>query len=249
VRGRWTHGTGRPQTRAWCSPPTRVFQERFGVAAVLAWWPISLGENIAASRHTTQQLGSSTDRTSGADIAVADRAMGMLMPIEQRVMVNKPKIGEGSSRSTGSEPELVAGSKRKKKTLLLAALVLAMTAFAAYWFLLGGPGTREADATEAAETEHLDLGEVLTIEPISLNLADGRYLRLGLALQLALEVEEEPDPAVALDLAISQFSGRPLTELASAEIRGTLKAELLEKIKQAYDGEVLDLYYTDFVTQ
>ena len=78
---------------------------------------------------------------------------------------------------------------------------------------------------------------------------DGRYLRLGIALQLALEVEEEPYTARALDLAISQFSGRPLAELASVEGRNALKAELLEKIKQAYDGEVLDLYYTDFVTQ
>lgn len=168
------------------------------------------------------------------------------MPIEQRVMVNKPKVGAGSSTSAASEPDPVANPKSKKKILLVAALVLAMTAFAGYWFLLGGPGTQEADAAEA---EHLELGEVVKIEPINLNLADGRYLRLGIALQLALEVEEEPYTARALDLAISQFSGRPLAELASVEGRNALKAELLEKIKQAYDGEVLDLYYTDFVTQ
>jgi len=116
---------------------------------------------------------------------------------------------------------------------------------AAYWFLLGpgaGDGTAEAEPTP-------DPGTVLVIEPISLNLADGHYLRLGLGLQLTKDVAEEPDTARALDQAVALFSGRTMAEVNSAEGREALKVELLAQLTEVYEGEVIDVYFTDYVTQ
>jgi flagellar FliL protein len=38
-------------------------------------------------------------------------------------------------------------------------------------------------------------------------------------------------------------------ELGSNEARTKIKAELLERISKAYDGEIMDVYFTEFVMQ
>lgn len=173
---------------------------------------------------------------------------------EQRVISTKPKIGArptsgGISASDKPAPEesekKPQGGKKKLLVVLLAAVVL--VGGAAYWFLLG-PGAGGADA--AAEVEPPPVpGEVLTVEAVSINLQGGHYLRLGLGLQLTEEVEEAPDTARALDLAIALFSGRTVAEVSDAATREALKAELTHQLAEAYEGEVMDLYFTDYVSQ
>ena len=93
-------------------------------------------------------------------------------------------------------------------------------------------------------------GVMVTIEPLSLNLADGHYLRLGMALQLTEEVgEEAPDTARALDLAIALFSGRTVAEVSDPATRDALTAELAHQLEETYEGEVMDVYLTNYVTQ
>ena len=75
-------------------------------------------------------------------------------------------------------------------------------------------------------------GEVVALEPVSINLADGRYLRLGLGLQATAEVEEELDGSKALDAAISLYSGRPMAELSDPAQRDALKEELAQTIAE-----------------
>ena len=92
-------------------------------------------------------------------------------------------------------------------------------------------------------------GVVLKVDPVSVNLSDGHYLRLGLGLQLTKDVAEAPDPAKALDLAIALYSGHTVAEVSNPATRDALKAQLVTELSTAYEGEVMDVYLTNFVTQ
>ncbi|MFS0700300.1 flagellar basal body-associated protein FliL [Cellulomonas sp. 179-A 4D5 NHS] len=117
---------------------------------------------------------------------------------------------------------------------------------AGYWFVLGPGSTSSAEAEVEPEPEP---GKVQTVESFSLNLAGGRYLRLGLGLQLSAEVLEDIDTSKAVDRALTLFSGRTLEEVSSPEGRTALKDELTRLLKEAYHGEVIAVYFTDYVTQ
>ncbi|NTW40870.1 MAG: flagellar basal body rod protein [Cellulomonadaceae bacterium] len=169
---------------------------------------------------------------------------------EQRVIASKPKIGAKPSPAVEQVEEAPAkgGGKKKKLIVIIAALVVVIGGAAAYWFLMG-PGAATDEPAAVVETPEPEKGTVAIIESVSINLAGGHYLRLGLGLQLTADVAEEPDTARALDLAIALFSGRTVEEVSSAEGRDALKAELLHQLEEAYEGEVMDVYLTDFVTQ
>lgn len=167
---------------------------------------------------------------------------------EQRVVASKPKIGARPTAPTPSpaaEPEEKKKGGRKKLVLVLL-LVLVLGGGAAYWFLL-----RPAPADGAAEAAPPapEPGEVLVVDPISINLADGHYLRIGVGLQLTADVGEEPDTARALDHVVTLFSGRAVGEVSSTEGREALRAELLDRLLEAYEGEVMGVYFMDYVTQ
>ena len=172
------------------------------------------------------------------------------MPIEQRVVTGSKigggnKIGGGASASRDVEPDSPkAKAKKPKKKLMIIVLVavLAIGGGGAYFFL----GKGEKDTAEPPPEK----GAVLTIEPVSLNLAEGHYLRLGLGLQLTADVGTEvPDTAEALDLAIATFSGHTVAEVTDPATREALTAQLVAALAIAYDGEVMDVYLTNYVTQ
>ena len=168
------------------------------------------------------------------------------MPIEQRVM-NAPRqpIGarsgaaptEPAAAGTGDEP-----AARKSKKLLIIVVVLVVVIAAAAYFLVFAP----KDATTAEPAP--EPGVVLAVEPMSINLAQGHYLRLGLGLQLTTEALEV-DSAKARDAAIALFSGRTVDEVSDPATRATLKYELAAELAELYDGEVMGVYLTDYVTQ
>jgi flagellar FliL protein len=173
------------------------------------------------------------------------------MPIEQRV-ISPQKIGArngtgglGAAKAAAPpEPEKPKRS-RKKLFVILAAVLVVLVGGAAYYFLLGpGGGPHKAAAPPAPKP-----GAVLTVPSVSLNLADGHYLRLGLGLQLTADVATAPDPAKAIDVAITIFSGHTIAEVSDPATRDGLKAQLKTALAKAYDGEVMDVYLTDYVTQ
>ena len=133
--------------------------------------------------------------------------------------------------------EASGGGGRKK--VLVVVLVLALAGAAAWWFLL-----RPASAEEAPHP-----GEVVPLEAIQVNLTDGHYLRIGIALQATDEVEEELDGSKALDATIELFTGEDMEKLTHKPYRRALKQQLEHKLEEAYEGEVMRVYFTDFVTQ
>jgi flagellar protein FliL len=139
----------------------------------------------------------------------------------------------------GSDGPAAKGGRRKLVIVLLLVLALAG---GGYWFVLKPGGGEPAEPVP---------GEVLVLEPVQVNLAAGHYLRIGLALQMAAGggEEGEMDGSKALDATIELFTGRKVAELTSAETRNELRSELLETLEKDYHGEVMDIYFTEFVTQ
>ncbi|SFB17836.1 flagellar basal body-associated FliL family protein [Cellulomonas marina] len=166
------------------------------------------------------------------------------------------KIGNSRPAPTASaDPAEGAAPTRKgrgKKLLIMIAVAVLAGAGAGYWlFLRPAPAEPTAEEAEIAaeEAAAAELGAVQPVEPISINLADGHYLRLGLGLQLTIAVVEDVDVSKAVDRAIALFSMRPVEEVGSAEGREALKAELATQLEEAYEGEIVDVYFTTYVTQ
>lgn len=154
----------------------------------------------------------------------------------------------------------------KKKMIIIAAgaaVLLAGGVGGGVFFLTKGDS---ASAAEATPTPTLTPGDVTALDPISVNLADGHYLKIGVALQGVLAAggggheggSTALDGSKAYDLIIAEFSNVSMTELENAEQRNHFKDELQEKVIEAYKthdekGEetegVMGIYLTSFVMQ
>lgn len=172
---------------------------------------------------------------------------------DTRVIAPKGKIGTRPRPTPENNPGMRAEDQEppaKKPKRLLSSIVglgVVVAVAVGYWFFMG-PGSEGGAAADAAEAE-VENGVVQTLEPISLNLAGGHYLRLGLGLQLTADAPAEVDAAIALDAAISTYSGHSIGDLADFEVRDELKKQLLDALQEPYGGDVTGIYYTDFVTQ
>lgn len=124
----------------------------------------------------------------------------------------------------------------RKKLVIVVVLVL-LAGAAAWWFVL-------RPKPETAPKP----GEVVQLEPVQVNLAGGHYLRLGMALQLT-ETAHEVNGSKGLDAAIGIFSGLPVAEVNKPAQREALREELEEELDHRYHGDVMAVYFTEFVTQ
>src|SRR5262249_13947261 len=116
--------------------------------------------------------------------------------------------------------------------------------------------TEKAPATATTTTvdPETDRGFVLQMDPMTVNLADGHYLKVGVALQLkkGVVVETAKDDglgAKALDMTISALSPRTMADLGKASAREGVKQKLGYDVCEAYNGEALTVFFTDFVMQ
>ncbi len=132
-----------------------------------------------------------------------------------------------------------APPKKSKKKLIIIVVALLVVGAAAYILVL---------KPKPAEAEEPEPGKVVAMEPIQVNLEGGHYLRIGVAIQLTADAHAA-DGSKALDATIEMFSGRSVEELADHKERSKLKKELLHHVEEAYHHEVMDLYFTEFVTQ
>jgi flagellar protein FliL len=137
-----------------------------------------------------------------------------------------------------AEGEAAAGGGKKKLILIVVGLLV--VGAAAYWFVL---------KPDSGKKEKPVAGEVVALEPRQLNLEGGHYLKLGLALQGTDSVAHGIDGSKALDAAIELFSGRSIEELSDPKELHHLKKELKKELDHLYHGDVMDVYFTDFVTQ
>lgn len=146
-------------------------------------------------------------------------------------------MSKEATPAASSDEQEKGRPKGRRKLILLVAVVLVIAGAGAYVFLGRDSGPKAPVP-----------GEVLVLEPIQVNLADDHYLRVKLALQLTEEAVEL-DGSKALDAAIALFSGRPVEKLLAKGERADLKNELVAELKETYEGEVMDVYFAEFVTQ
>ena len=166
----------------------------------------------------------------------------------------------------GKKPktETEGDAPAKKRRHLLPAVIIAVALLGA-GALMGGKGGGEAaasdDAAAASTTTTVAEGPVIVLDSITLNLADGRFLKVGLAIQMSADApagggghggaEEDPKAhmAKALDEAINVFGHATYDQLIHPEGREAVKAELSHRVQERYHGEVLGVYFTEFVMQ
>jgi flagellar FliL protein len=134
----------------------------------------------------------------------------------------------------------------KKKLILIIAIAVVLLGGGAGGYLMFKPSSATA---EPAPTP----GVVAVLDAITINLTDGHYLKLKMTLQATTDAAEAPDGSKALDIAISEYSGRKMDELMSNTERDRTKKELIAKVVTAYTvdkkKEVMDIYFTTFVIQ
>ena len=154
-----------------------------------------------------------------------------------------------STKEKATETDEAEAKGGKKKLILILLVVILAAAGAAYFFLFSGES--------AAAEEPVSSGTYLVLDPVAVNLAGGGYLKIGVSLELTEEGAAGGhgggglDGSKATDLVISTFSQAAPADVTGA--RDALKEALQQKIVEAYteDGHelVMDIYYTEYVTQ
>ena len=162
-----------------------------------------------------------------------------------------------SKKKEGAKGKEGGGGKKK----MIIMVVVVAVAFLAGSKLMGGGGTAVAGV---AVPTTLPEGEVKTLDAITLNLADGRLLKIGIALQKKYDpmpvaaggehaAAPTDDPtkgyARALDTVIAVMSHHTMAELVKPEVREEAKKALVEKLNVAYHDEIEDVYFYEFVMQ
>ena len=148
-----------------------------------------------------------------------------------------------SDKDAGAE----APKKSKKMLMIIVVAVVVL--------LGGGAGAFFMMKGDSAEAKEPVKGTVIAIEEsLTVNLADGHYLKFKFALQQTEDAgAEKVDVSKAINLAIDEYTGRKVAELSTEKGRESIKHDLLSKIMKTYteDGKklVMDIYYTEFVTQ
>lgn len=160
--------------------------------------------------------------------------------------------------------------KEKGKSNLVPAIVVAIGLIFAGKMLGGGksatPATALPVATATAESsDTLDCkvedikkppkeGPVDKLDAISINLANGHYAKVGIALQLSSAVNLETFKAEgaevkALDKVIAVIGGRDMAEFGSPQAIEAVKEKITEEVRPAFKCEVLEVLFTEFVMQ
>lgn len=162
----------------------------------------------------------------------------------------KGEAAEGKA-APAEQAEKAAGGKRG---MLIPAVVVAVAILAAGAMaggMIGGGGDAAADTlpTEAVTEAPTELGTLVQLDSVTLNLAEGRFLKLGVAVELAPEVLEEPPTAPIYDEVIELFSPLTFEQLSDPSVRGATKQDLLTALAEVYGEQIVDVYYTEFVMQ
>jgi flagellar FliL protein len=163
---------------------------------------------------------------------------------EERLMatttLKPPKEAKSAVKDKKSDNvEKAAAGGSKKKLVVIVLIALLVVGGGAWFCVLRGPSAPPAPKP----------GAVLKLDSININLADNHYLKLGLALQTTTAASADLDGSHALDIAIGQLSGRAMADLAVPAKREKAKQALVTAVSKAYDGEIMDLYFTEFVMQ
>jgi flagellar FliL protein len=162
-------------------------------------------------------------------------------------MTEKPgKVADASSDASASDKATKGkGKKGKKKKLIIGlVLVVVLAGVAKVEFL---SPKKDSHAAVVAEP-----GPLVPLDAVTVNLAGGHYLRVGVTVQFTDKVSATapPDGAPALDQVIAYFTGQDGAPLQTSAGLEKAKEGLKKKITDVYPKDpVYDVLFTSFVVQ
>jgi flagellar FliL protein len=172
-------------------------------------------------------------------------------------------------------------AKSKKKLIISVVLVLLLAAVAAKMFIRKPKPLSAAETAAKQKTEEIALhdkcaaangmkllakttpttvaaDESKVLSPndnsVTVNLADGAYLKVGIALQLdaSLDPKVAKDDGLgdrATDITLKELARHRMSGLAPPAARNRVQQQLSFDVCKAYDGQITNVYFTEFVMQ
>ncbi|MBU0729184.1 MAG: flagellar basal body-associated FliL family protein [Proteobacteria bacterium] len=169
-------------------------------------------------------------------------------------MVDEPE-------NAAAENEAGAKKTSKVKLLIIAglgALVLGVGGFFGYKQFLAPPPpvATEDDMVVEKTAKNAVIGEIVTLQPFTVNLADPRgkrYLKVKIEIELenpeAAERTTKADPKLR-DTVIMMLTSLSFEEVMTPEGKTRIRDELLERFSQTLKPDrVKNIYFTEFVVQ
>jgi flagellar FliL protein len=153
----------------------------------------------------------------------------------------KPEKGKGKDDAKGE--------KKKSPVKLIVLVVVGLVGGIGVSKVMGG-GSSGPVVEPPPEA-----GEVANIEPININLADGRFLRVAVGAQLTKKVPEKAEAWVKVegakvnDAMIRVFSGKTIAVIQSTEGREEALKELEELVSESTEKQVMKVYLVEYVSQ
>lgn len=178
----------------------------------------------------------------------------------------------------GKKPEdgdVTVEKKPKSNMVLIIVIVLLVVLLigggAAAFLLLGShdeaaaaaPTTTQQDvktekkkSSSKKSTDHLAIGPMYPMAQFVVNLlseSGNRFLKVSIDLELSdpkLQPEMDHKKSLIRDIIIRTFSSKTFEEISTLKGKDKLKEEVLDKINENLsDGQVKNIYFTDFVVQ
>lgn len=151
-----------------------------------------------------------------------------------------------TTTATPPDAAKAAKPKGKKRMFILIALVLVV--------LVGGYEVMGKKSHQKKPTSAVQLkpGPLVPVDAVTVNLAGGHYLRIGLALQFSTKTNKNapPDPAPATDATIQYFTGKDPAGLQTPAGLERAKEDLTKQIAEVYPHDpILEVLFTSFVIQ
>ena len=136
---------------------------------------------------------------------------------------------------------------RQRADLLLVERGLAESRARAQALILAGK-------VFSGESRIAKAGDLVAVEAMSVNLADGHYLKIGVAIELtegqdAKYFEKAGKPNKVRDLIITSAASRTMADLATLEGKEKFRAELDKGSEKLYKEYYHGIYFTEFVMQ
>jgi flagellar FliL protein len=137
-----------------------------------------------------------------------------------------------------------------------AGLAWALTMFVVAPAMRGEPLPWQADPDEVAEEGPRELGPLLPMEEILVNIADTkgrRYFKTSLTLEMdGKDLEKEAPNRLPLlrGRVIDLLANKTMDELTQPSARESLRTEILDTLNsEVAGGEFRDLFFTEFLVQ
>jgi flagellar FliL protein len=164
----------------------------------------------------------------------------------ERIAANMSKSSSSPGATTGGsgdEKQTGKGKKSKVKLIAIVLVLLLAGGAVAKFTVLAPPAKASAEAVKKKPAK----GPVIAMDDMTLNLANGAYLRLKISLQTAKGTSEELDTAAAAQDIIDTFSNLTTAQLTGSPNRKKYQDLLLKKLQEDYPKQILDVPYQEFV--